>query len=122
MVFSSRVLAVVFAAALGLGATACGSAAPPMATHVDAERAAKRWPGTTLADLNRGRRLYRSRCSSCHLPVHPKRIKPSDWPGHVSEMAIRAHLNHDEKRLVVRYLITMSTATPANKKSASAKP
>jgi cytochrome c len=82
----------------------------PTATAADAGRAARRWPGTTLADLHRGRELYIARCSSCHQPVAPGSIAARDWPGHVREMQERANLEPGPAELVVRYLVTMSAA------------
>ncbi len=82
----------------------------PAATTADADRAAHTWPGTTVADLEHGRRIYLERCSSCHQPVAPAKVTPADWPGHIAEMKTRAHLSAEQAQLVERYVVTMSRA------------
>lgn len=90
------------------GATAaCGSTAVPAPAQADVARVAQKYPKTTLADLQRGRQLYLSRCTSCHAPVEPASISPDMWPREVSEMSERASLG-DEEPLVVKYLVAQS--------------
>ena len=102
------VLALLLPAAFGL--IACARAVLPSAGPADVQRAAARWPGTSEAELSRGRQLYQGRCTSCHLPVMPHVVAADDWPMHVGEMKERAHLSDHEAELVTRYLVTMSTA------------
>jgi cytochrome c5 len=99
-------------AALAAALAACGPPVPH-ATPLDAERAARVRPGTTLADLERGRTTYLSRCTSCHRPVAPRSIAGDQWPQHVDEMRERAHLSPDEHDAIVLYLTTLATAPPA---------
>ena len=87
---------------------ACARTQLPSATPVDAQRASVKWPGTTVSQLNEGRQLYLSKCSSCHQPVQPGSIAPSDWPQHVDEMKTRSKLDKHEAVLIERYLVTMS--------------
>lgn len=87
---------------------ACARPNLPHATTADALRASSTWPGTTTAQLDHGRSLYLSRCTSCHLPVEPSRIAAAEWPEHVNEMKERAHLDEEEASLVIRYLVTMA--------------
>ncbi|HKA91116.1 MAG TPA: hypothetical protein VKE22_25815 [Haliangiales bacterium] len=89
-------------------AAACAGATLPVATEIDATRAAERFPGTTAADLAHGRKLYQGRCGACHRPVQPAKVPSAEWPGHVHEMQQRAHLSDEEAALVERYLVTMS--------------
>jgi mono/diheme cytochrome c family protein len=96
---------------LGIALTlfgACARIQMPTPTGADAARAGSRWPGTTVADLDRGRSLYVAHCSSCHQPVAPTRIPANEWPAHLEEMAERAHLSTEEASLVERYLVTMA--------------
>ena len=93
----------------------CARTQLPRPTTAEAQAAQTRWPGTTVADLNRGRSLYMARCSVCHQPVQPGRIPADEWPGHVEEMRERAHLSIDEARLVESYLVTAASATVASR-------
>ncbi len=90
-------------------AVACARVQMPRPTELHAQSAQTRWPGVTVADLDRGRSLYVARCSSCHQPVPPTHIAPAEWPGHVQEMSERAHLDASEQRLVETYLVTMAS-------------
>ena len=100
-------------AALAVSAALAACAADvPRATPLDAERAARRRPGTTIADLDRGRSTYLSKCTSCHSPVAPRSIAGEAWPQHVDEMRERAHLSTEEHDAIVLYLTTIATAPP----------
>lgn len=82
----------------------------PAATTADADRASRTWPGTTVAELEHGRQIYRERCSACHRPVAPHKVTPAEWPGHIAEMRTRAHLTEEQARLIEHYVVTMSRA------------
>lgn len=102
------------AGALACGAVACGAGAAPEPRQADVVRIADRFPGTTLAELEQGRSVYLSRCTSCHAPVAPESIPVERWPHEVSEMSERAHLGTDEP-LVVKYLVAQALrAEPGN--------
>jgi cytochrome c5 len=96
------------AAATATLLVACARTTLPSATPVDAKRASVTWPGTTVAELNQGRQIYLSKCSSCHQPVQPGSIAPKEWPQHIDEMKTRSKLDDREVRLIERYLVTMS--------------
>jgi mono/diheme cytochrome c family protein len=98
-----KLLPVLFALA------GCARTTLPVAGPADARRASTRWPGTSEQDLAQGRRLYQGRCASCHLPVMPNEVAPTEWPEHVGEMSERAHLTEQEAELVTRYLVTMAS-------------
>ena len=70
------------------------------------------WPGTTQADLERGRSIYVGRCGSCHLLHAPAERAPAGWPPVVAKMAPRAKLSQSEATDVLRYLVVMSAAPP----------
>jgi cytochrome c5 len=106
-----RARAAVLGASLAAALAAC--AAPiPHATSLDVERAARVRPGTTLAELERGRATYLSKCTSCHRPVAPHRIAGDQWPQHVDEMRERAHLSAEDHDAIVLYLTTIAAAPP----------
>jgi len=104
-----RRLAPALAPALALALAAC-TVDVPRATPLDAERAARTRPGTTLAELDRGRTTYLSKCTGCHRPVAPRSIDAASWPEHVDEMRERAHLSPAEHDAIVLYLTALAPA------------
>jgi hypothetical protein len=94
--------------AVVLGAGGC-AAALRQATPDDALRLAPRWPGTTVADLERGRRLYVRRCSGCHNLVLPRAFPAERWPGLVDDMAQKARLGPGDRDDVVRFLVAVAS-------------
>ena len=89
-------------------ATAC-AAALRHSTPADATLVAPQWPGTTVEDLERGRRLYVRRCSGCHTLILPAAHAPDEWPALVDAMAEKARLKPGERDDVVRFLVAVSS-------------
>ena len=92
--------------------SACGSPFPhPTSAHVAALHPTD--PSAELADLEHGRTLYMSKCSSCHLLHPPSTIAPDAWPGTVARMQRegRVHLADDDVRDIVRYVRAASLAS-----------
>jgi hypothetical protein len=89
--------------AVGLGA--CSPALPP-ATEADVTIAAERWPGATLAGLERGRALYVDRCRGCHALKLPDDIAHDRWPAEIAEMRNEhgVELTDREADSIERYL------------------
>jgi mono/diheme cytochrome c family protein len=104
---------VVTVALTALVAVGCATLEVPHAHEADVHSARAAWPGTTLADLQRGRELYLARCTGCHQPILPHQFSAKEWPAHVAEMRERAHLASSEADLMVRFLVTMADA-PSN--------
>jgi cytochrome c5 len=101
------------ALACGLALTAACSAALRHPTPEDAALVAPRWPGTTLADLQRGRTLYVRRCSGCHNLYLPRAYAPERWPRLVDRMAEKARLGPREQEDVTRFLVAVASEGPA---------
>ncbi len=95
--------------AAGLLAWSC-AAALRHPTSQDAAAASVRRPGTSLQDLERGRRLYVRRCAGCHTLVLPQAYGADDWPALVDAMAERARLDPGQKADVTRFLATLAPA------------
>jgi len=97
--------------ALVAAATSAAGCAPALrqASPQDAVLLAPRWPGTTVEDLERGRRLYVRRCSGCHNVVLPRAFPAEKWPGLVDEMAEKARLGPSEREDVVRFLVAVAS-------------
>jgi cytochrome c5 len=103
------VLAAAVALGLGTGLVACAPSAPKV-TPVHATWASAQWPGTTSADLERGRTVFVAKCSGCHLPPAPDSLTPAQWPAQIAEMSERANLVADERTLIERYVIAVASA------------
>lgn len=100
--------------ALALASSAC-SASIPAPNAADVDRAQQRWPTASLAELEQGRSMYRSRCGNCHTSYSPGRYSPDEWPEIVDEMRERAELTADQHDQIVRYLVTIASR-PSEKK------
>jgi mono/diheme cytochrome c family protein len=63
-------------------------------------------PGVRLEDLERGRALYLSKCSSCHQLHEPQLFTPEAWPDkvHAMQREGRVHLSDPEALDMIRYL------------------
>lgn len=89
--------------------TLLGCAALPHATPAHEELAQRRWPGTTLRMLEEGRTKYATKCSGCHSLPMPASRAPSDWPSMLDEMEDEAKLTAQDRELIERYLLTLSS-------------
>jgi cytochrome c5 len=77
-------------------------------TAADALAVEARYPGTTVADLERGRSLYVRRCAGCHTLPLPRAHTAAEWPDVIGEMAGRARLGSRERTDVERLLVALS--------------
>ena len=104
-------LAAAFALSTALLLSGCaGSGAVPAPTAKNVEYAGRHGQVTTLSALKVGRKLYISRCSSCHGLKDPKSLTPEDWPEMVGRMAENAKVNPDQQRAITQYLVSVSAA------------
>ena len=103
-----------------LAAPACGGPLHPV-TSADVDLAAVRFPGTTRAELEAGRKLTLSHCARCHRPFEPEEFRADAWPALVREMKKPAGLDDEEEALVVRYL-TIAAEAGLRKRSAKQEP
>ncbi|MGE0400084.1 MAG: hypothetical protein AB7T06_25430 [Kofleriaceae bacterium] len=78
-----------------------GACAPslPHATAVDADRA-----NVELAELERGRSIVLKKCGGCHKPPLPT----DAWQPVMADMAARAKLDAEQRRLAEQYLSVMA--------------
>ena len=83
----------------------------PHATLLDAQRARERWPEASLESLEAGRQAYVARCSGCHALHLPEERPPEVWPKMVAQMERDqgVRVRPEERELILRYLMTMST-------------
>jgi cytochrome c5 len=76
-------------------------------TQADADYAAKKWPGTTLADLSQGKTIYEQNCNKCHGLKDPNSLNEAGWDKILVPMAKKAQLDDHSKDLVLKYLVSV---------------
>lgn len=91
-----------------LSAGSCTTSTLPHISDADVARAQSMWPEASRTSLERGRALYRTRCSACHEPFVPATRSRATWEHVLTEMGPRAHLDAEETRLVMSYLETFA--------------
>jgi cytochrome c5 len=96
-------LAVLFILA---ALVACSKMLTP--TQSDADRAAAKFPGLTLAELNEGKTLYADNCAKCHSLKKPKSRNEEGWRKIVPPMAKKAKITADHEDKILKYVVTMS--------------
>jgi hypothetical protein len=61
-------------------------------------------PKVSFEELQKGRRKYVEKCSSCHSLYLPEKYSPAQWRIIVDDMEDEAKMNPGEKDLIVKYL------------------
>lgn len=97
---------------LALGLASC-RAGPPSVTPEAVERAREAFPAATPWSLEKGRELFSAECQQCHGLPKPSSHLAEAWPGIAETMGNLAGMNPREKRLLVQYLVAVSSG-PAN--------
>ena len=108
---TARSVLTALAVAAPLAAAGACASALPHAEPRDTEWARARWPETGEAALEDGRARYVQTCAGCHALKLPRDVEPGRWQIAVNEMK-REHgvvISLPDERLIVRYLVTMST-------------
>lgn len=89
--------------------TACISSQHLQPTDADLPVAQQRVPNITMAELQRGYKIYSINCSGCHRLHNPKEYSASQWKPILVEMFTKAKLSDDQqKQLVINFLIAKS--------------
>jgi cytochrome c5 len=105
---ASCFLALAITALLSSGCAGAGTFPAPTAKNV--AYAERHGQITTLPTLKVGRKLYISRCSSCHSLKSPEFLMPDEWPDMVRRMADNSKLTPDQERAITHYLVSVSAA------------
>lgn len=105
---SSQRLRLVVLLLLGLALWNACAGNVPHPSPAQAEAIQQRWPGTTQADLNRGRQLYVARCGGCHNLYPPSAFAADLWPEIMEKMAARSRLTRQEHEEILRYLVAVT--------------
>jgi cytochrome c5 len=99
----SRRLVAVASGLAAAGLVAACTSALPTPTSADAAR-----QNTTVEQLSAGRERYALKCSGCHDLLLPSMHTAAEWPLRVDEMADDAHLDAEDRELIVRYLVAFA--------------
>ena len=83
------------------------------------ERVKKVYPTLSLEDLNKGKKLYETKCSLCHGLDKPSNRTADKWKHIVPEMVEIANkksevIASNEADLILKYLVTMSKTYQTN--------
>jgi hypothetical protein len=92
---------------------ACTVYKPIVPSQGDADRAAQKFPGTTLADLNQGEAIFEKSCKKCHSLKKPFRKSEEEIRSVLPKMAKRAKIDDKQQDLVLKYLLTMNSVQQA---------
>jgi len=87
----------------------CAAYKPIVPTQADADRAAQKIPGTTLADLTEGKSLFEQHCDKCHSLKRPFKHSEDEVGKVLPKMAHKAKLDSRQEELVRKYLLTMNS-------------
>lgn len=77
-------------------------------SEADGARAAAKYPGASLASLQKGKTMYEENCSKCHGLKSPTAYNEEQWGKHVKRMAPKARIDKPTEDLILQYLVTMS--------------
>lgn len=84
-----------------------------MPAEKDATAISSKYPGTTLADLNKGKAIYETKCTQCHPAKKPSAYTEAQWKHEVPDMAAKAkrkgkvEISEDEQTLILKYVLAM---------------
>lgn len=93
---------------------ACAVRKAPSPDQGDADRASKRFPGVTLAELGKGKMLYEQHCAKCHHLKKPDSKTEAEWMRIVPVMAQRAKLDGLSQEYILKYTIALSKPAEAD--------
>ncbi len=63
-------------------------------------------PGITLGQMTAARKLYATKCSSCHNLHLPKEFNALQWQKNLDKMQARAKITDEQKQLLYAYLVS----------------
>lgn len=111
---------IIFITLIGM-LTAC-SAKLIRPTQADVDRVAAKYPAYTLAELNEGKAIYEQQCAACHALQKPASRNEEAWKKIVPVMVTKVNkragkeeISPEKQEILLRYLVTMSTAGSAKK-------
>lgn len=79
-------------------------------TQKDADRAAVKFPGATLASLEEGQTFYKAHCGKCHGLKDANAYTEEQWNKIIPPMAKKAKIDEKTQQSITQYLLTMCSA------------
>lgn len=80
-------------------------------SQADADRGAQKFQGYSMSQLNEGKTIYLDNCNKCHRYKAPQSRDEAKWDKIIPKMAKKAKLDDAQEKLVLEYVVTMSTST-----------
>jgi mono/diheme cytochrome c family protein len=102
-----RLIGAGLLAFAALSFTGCATQSKP--AFPTAEVVARK-SGSEVAVLERGRTIYATRCTECHVARPVTRFSAGEWPAQVARMAPRAKLSSEDRFAVESYLVAASSS------------
>lgn len=84
----------------------CSASKMVTMTQADADKAAAKFPGVTLASLQEGQKLYGDNCGKCHGLKATTWGNEAQWKEIIPPMAEKAKINDTQQTLITQYLLT----------------
>jgi cytochrome c5 len=104
---------VLFVAIIVFGCTS----AILIPTQADADRAKVKYGSSSVEELLEGKKLYETNCGTCHELKKPSSESEEGWKHEVPEMSLKVNkkarsevLDAKKQEIILKYLVTMSTA------------
>jgi mono/diheme cytochrome c family protein len=66
-----------------------------------------------IATLNRGRKIFTTACTECHVARPIAGYSVAQWRHRIAQMAPRAHLSPEERAALESYLIAVRESLPS---------
>lgn len=107
---SRAIWKLTVALAVPVALTDCGGTLPPPST-ADVKTANVHWPGTSMEQLQAGRRAYLTQCGKCHSLKSESAVPRDAWESTVNRMRSKngAKLSDEDVANIARYLYAMAS-------------
>ena len=104
---------------LSVIAVACSTVKTLEMNQANIDRVKSIYPSLTLEELNKGKKLYETKCSLCHGLDKPSARTAEKWKHIVPEMVEIANkksevIASNEADLILKYLVSMSKTYQTN--------
>jgi mono/diheme cytochrome c family protein len=108
--FSRALSRIASTCVAAIAIIACGGTLPPPNTQ-DVKAANTHWPGTSMEQLQSGRRAYLNQCGKCHALKSESAVPRDVWESTVDRMRSKngAKLSDEDVANIARYLYSMAS-------------
>ena len=74
------------------------------------EAANKRWPTTTVSEIQEGQAIYTGKCASCHMLYDIMEFGEKKWIHEIEKMSPKARLTEEEKLKMSKHILSFREA------------